>query len=160
MHKESRSTRQGKQEVSTRDCSLNKARNERYDKDRMENIRLRGIGERSVAWKADGRKGWITTTSFVADSIMGARTARSNAINDAMHRPTSVVRHSHYKWSHLETRVCLCRHQSRTVVATSSKHLLQMYSTREVCEVERLCYPPPLRLFSLDLYYVKKLFIR
>lgn len=57
MHKESRSTRQGKQEVSTRNCSLNKARNERYDKDRMENIRLRDIGERSVAWKADGRKG-------------------------------------------------------------------------------------------------------
>lgn len=73
----------------------------------------------------------------------------------------SVVRHSHYKWSHLGTRVCLCRHQSSTTVATCLQpHLLQMYSTREVCEVERLYYPPPLRLFSLDLYYVKMLFIR
>lgn len=26
--------------------------------------------------------------------------------------------------------------------------------------MERLYYPPPLRLFSLDLYYVKMLFIR
>ena len=86
--------------------------------------------------------------------------ARSNAIKDPVHSPMSVVRHSHYKWSHLGTRVCLCRHQSCTVVATSSKHLLQMYSTREAREVERLYYPPPLRLFSLDLYYVKKLFIR
>lgn len=73
----------------------------------------------------------------------------------------SVVRHSHYKWSHLGTRVCLCRHQSSTTVATCLQpHSLQMYSTREVCEVERLYYPPPLRLFSLDLYYVKMLFIR
>lgn len=47
------------------------------------------------------------------DTPDGIMAAVSSAINGARGSSPSVVRHSHYKWSHPRTHVCLCRHQFR-----------------------------------------------
>lgn len=45
--------------------------------------------------------------------MAAARSAINGARDSSTTSSSSLVRHSHYKWSHSRTRVCLCRHQFR-----------------------------------------------